>query len=180
MSSSSSEAMPPKLSSEKEESTFLVRVKKGETDAKVLFLDNQKSQGCEGPFDMSMTMEDMVDFSARPAPRAHTWPASVKGSESSSGEEESGGSETSERVKGPLYKKGLDQHLEGDRGVGYRELMESASRSGTGYRDLMAKEVMTQAEWEALYWEQQEAWNSLERRFKVRDVVWWYHKPLGV
>ena len=58
--------------------------------------------------------------------------------------------------------------------------MESASKSGTGYRDLMAKEVMTQAEWEALYWEQQEAWNSLDPRFKVRDVVWWYHKPLGV
>jgi hypothetical protein len=105
MSSSSSEAVPPKISSEKEESTFLVRVKKGESNAKVLFLDNQKSQGWEGPFGMSMTMEGMVDFSARPAPRAHTWPASVKESESSSGEEESGGSETSEKVKDPLYEK---------------------------------------------------------------------------
>jgi hypothetical protein len=94
MSSSSSEAVPPMLSSEKEESTFLVRVKKGESKAKFLFLDNQKSQGWEGPFDMSLTMEDMVDFSARPAPRAHTRPASVKESESSSGEEESGWSET--------------------------------------------------------------------------------------
>ncbi len=180
MSSSSSDTLPPNLSSETEENTFLVRVKKGETKAKVLFLNDQKSQGWEGPFDLSLTMEEMVDFNARPAPRAHTWPASVKESDSSSGEEESGGSETSEKVKDPLYEKGLDQHLEGDRGVGYRELMASARKAGTGYRDLMSKEVMTQAEWEAIYWEQREEWNSLDPRFKVRDVVWWYHKPLGV
>jgi hypothetical protein len=57
--------------------------------------------------------------------------------------------------------------------------MASASKAGAGYRDLVSKEVMTQAEWETLYWEY-EAWNSLNPRFKVRDVVWWYHKPLGV
>jgi hypothetical protein len=77
-----------KLSLEKEESTFLVKLKKGETKAKVLFLNNEKSTWWEGPFDMSLTMEDMVAFNARPAPRAHTWPASVKESESSSGEED--------------------------------------------------------------------------------------------
>ncbi len=181
MSSSSSDIVPPNLSSEKEESTFLIRVQKGETKAKVLFLNNQKSQGWEGPFDTSLTVEDMVDFNARPAPRAHTWPASVKESESSSGEEEeSGGSERSKKGKDPLFEKGLGQHLEGERGAGYRELMASASKSGTGYRDLMSKEVMTQAEWEAIYWEQRETWNSLNPRFKVRDVMWWYHKPLGV
>ncbi len=60
--------------------------------------------------------------------------ASVKESESSSGEEEeSGGSERSEKGKDPLFEKGLDQHLEGERGAGYRELMASASKSGTGY-----------------------------------------------
>jgi hypothetical protein len=82
MSSSSSETVAPEVSSEKEESTFLVRVKKGETKAKVLFLNNQKSQGWEGPFDMSLTVEDMIDFNAQPAPRAHTWPTSVNESES--------------------------------------------------------------------------------------------------
>ncbi len=122
----------------------------------------------------------MVGFNAMPAPRAHTWPASVKESDSSSGEEESGGSERSKKSEGPLFEKGLDQHLEGDRGAGYRELMASAQKSGTGYRDLMSKEVMTQAQWEALYWEQREEWSSLEPRFKVRDVVWWFHKPSGV
>jgi hypothetical protein len=181
VSGTSSDTKAPKLSSEKAESTFLVRIiKKGKTKAKVLFLNNQKSTGWEGPFDMSLTMDDMVDFNAQPAPRAHTWPASVKGSESSSGEEESGGSERSERVKGPLFEKGLDQHLEGERGAGYLELIASAKKSGTGYRDLVAKEKLTQAQWEAIYWEQREAWNALDPRFKVRDVMYWFHKPLGV
>jgi hypothetical protein len=140
----------PKLSSEKEESTFLVRVKKGETKAKVLFLNNEKSTGWEEPFDMSLTMDDMMEFNTRPAPRAHTWPASVRESESSSGEEESGGSERSERVKSPLFEKGLDPHLEGERGAGYLELVEIAKKSGTGYRALIAEEKLTQAEWEAI------------------------------
>ncbi len=39
---------------------------------------------------------------------------------------------------------------------------------------------MTQAQWEAIYWEQREEWNALDPRFKVRDVVFWFHKPLGV
>ncbi len=43
MSSASPSVETPKSSSEKEESTFLVRVKKGETKAKVLFLNSQKS-----------------------------------------------------------------------------------------------------------------------------------------
>ncbi len=102
----------------------MVKVKKGEAKAKVLFLNNQKSTGWEGPFDTSLTMEDMLDFSARLAPRAHTWPASVKESDSSSGEEKSGGSESSERTRSPPFEKGLDLHLEGERGAGYRELGE--------------------------------------------------------
>ena len=56
-SSSSPGVGPPNLSIEKEESTFLVRVQKGETEARVLFLNDQKFQGWEGPFDMSLTME---------------------------------------------------------------------------------------------------------------------------
>jgi hypothetical protein len=170
----------PKSSSEKEESTFLVKVKKGESKAKVLFLNNEKSTGWEGPFDMSLTMDDMVEFNARPAPRAHTWPASVKESDSSSGEEERGGSESSEKTRSPPFEKGLDPHLEGERGAGYRELVESAKKSGTGYRALIAQEKLTQAEWEAYWWEQSEAWNALDPRFKVRDVIYWFHKPLGV
>jgi hypothetical protein len=82
MSSTSSSADPPKLSSGKEESTFLVKVKKGKSKAKVLFLNNEKFKGWEGPFDMSLTMDDLVEFSARPAPRAHTKPASVKETDS--------------------------------------------------------------------------------------------------
>ncbi len=39
----------PKSSSESEESTFLVRVKKGENKAKVLFLDREKSTGRMAP-----------------------------------------------------------------------------------------------------------------------------------
>ena len=105
---------------------------------------------------MSLTMEAMVGFNAMPAPRALAWPASVKESDSSSGGEESGGSERPKKGEGPLFEKGLDQHLEGDRGAGYRELRASASKSGTGYRDLMSKEVMTQAQWETLYWEQRD------------------------
>jgi hypothetical protein len=62
---------------------------------------------------MSLTMDDMVEFNARPAPRAHTWPASVKESDSSSGEEKSGGSESSEKTRSPPFEKGLDPHLEG-------------------------------------------------------------------
>ncbi len=81
---------------------------------------------------------------------------------------------------GPLFEKGLDQHLEGDRGTGYLEFMDSAKKSGTGYRDLMSKEVVTQAQWEAIYWEQHEELSSLNPRFKVRDAVWWFHKPSGV
>ena len=143
MSGPSPGLVSPNLSAGKEENTFLVRVQKGEKEAKVLFLDDPKSKGWEGPFDLSLTMEAMVGFNAMPAPRGHTWPASVKESVSPSGEEESGGSERSKRGKGPLFEKGLDQHLEGDRGAGYRELMASALKSGTGYRDLMSKEVMT-------------------------------------
>jgi hypothetical protein len=180
MPNTSSSADPPKLSSEIEESTFLVKVKKGEAKAKVLFLNNQKSTGWEGPFDTSLTMEDMLDFSARPAPRAHTWPASVQGSDSSSEGEKSGGSESSERTRSPPFEKGLDPHLEGERGAGYRELVESAKKAGAGYRALIAQEKLTQAEWEAYWWEQSEAWNALDPRFKVKDVVFWYHKPLGV
>jgi hypothetical protein len=68
----------------------------------------------------------------------------------------------------------------GKRGAGYRELLASAKKSGTGYRELLAKEKMTQAQWEALYWEQREEWNALDPRFKVGDVIYWFHKPLGV
>jgi hypothetical protein len=68
MSGGSFKVETPKSSSGKEESIFLVRVKKGETKAKVLFLNNQKSKGWEGPFDMSLTMDDMVDFNAMLAP----------------------------------------------------------------------------------------------------------------
>ena len=58
--------------------------------------------------------------------------------------------------------------------------MESAKKAGAGYRAVIAQEKLTQAEWEAHWWEQSEAWNALDPRFKVRDVVFWYHKPLGV
>jgi hypothetical protein len=95
---------------------------------------------------MSLTMDDMMDFNARPAPRAYTWPASVKESESSSEDEGSTGSDRSEG-------KRRSEHLEGERGAGYLEIVESAKKSGTGYRNLMAKEKMTQAQWEAIYWE---------------------------
>ncbi len=111
-------------------------------------------------------MDDMVEFNAVPAPRAHTWPASVKESESSSGEEGSGGSERSEKKGGPLFKGELDKLLMGKRGVGYRKLT--------------ASEKKTQAQWEALYWEQKEELSALNPRFKVKDVVYWFHKPLGV
>ncbi len=121
-------------SSGNEESTFLVRVKKGETKAKVLFLNNQKSKGWEGPFDMSLTMDDMVEFNSMAAPQAHTWPASVKETASSSGEEESGGSTITVVRPGPLFPGELDKHLTGKRGAGYRELM--------------ASEKKTQAKWE--------------------------------
>jgi hypothetical protein len=149
MSNSSSSADPPKLSSRNEESTFLVKVKKGEDKAKVLFLNNQKSTGWEGPFDTSLTMEDMLDFSVRPAPRAHTWPVSVMESEPSSEGEGSEGSDRSGGKKESPFEKGLDPHLEGGRGAGYLEVVESAKKAGAGYRAVIAQEKLTQAEWEA-------------------------------
>ncbi len=64
---------------------------------------------------MSLTMDDMLDFNARPAPRAHTWPASVKESESSSGDEGSEGSDRSEGKRGSPFEKGLDRSASGRR-----------------------------------------------------------------
>jgi hypothetical protein len=167
MSNSSSGIDPPKLSSEIEESTFLVKVKKGEDKAKVLFLNNQKSTGWEGPFDTSLTMEDMLDFSNRPAPRAHTWPTSVMESEPSSEGEGSERSARSEGRKESRFEKGLDPHLGGGRGAGYLEVVESAKKAGAGYRAVIAQKRLTQAEWEAYWWEQSEAWNALSPRFKI-------------
>jgi hypothetical protein len=180
VSRSSASTEPPKLVSEGEDSTFLVRVKKVESKANVLFLNSEKTTGWEGPFDMLLTVEDLIDVIARPAPKAHTWPASVMESEPSSEGEGSEGSDRSEGKKESPFEKGLDPHLEGGRGAGYLELVESAKKAGTGYRNLMAKEKMTQAQWEAIYWEQREEWNALDPRFKVRDVVFWYHKTLGI
>jgi hypothetical protein len=54
MSGSPSGLLSPNLSAEKDENTFLIRVQKGEKEAKVLFLDDPKSRGWEGPFDMSL------------------------------------------------------------------------------------------------------------------------------
>jgi hypothetical protein len=140
MSNSSSSVDPPELSSEIGENTFLVKVKKGEDKAKVLFLNNQMSTGWEGPFDTSLTMEDMLDFSNQPAPRAHTWPTSVMESEASSEGEGSERSARSEGKKESLLKKGFDPHLEGGRGAGYLEVVESAKKAGAGYRAVITQE----------------------------------------
>jgi hypothetical protein len=48
----------------------MVRVNEGEKEAKVLFLNNEKSKGWEGPFDVLLTMEAVVDFSLTRPPRA--------------------------------------------------------------------------------------------------------------
>jgi hypothetical protein len=52
-----------------EERTFLVRVRPGMTQAEVLFLNNVKGDGWEGPFGLEVPIHDLLDFDLLPLPR---------------------------------------------------------------------------------------------------------------
>ncbi len=52
-----------------EERTFMVRVRPGKTTAEVLFLNNVKGFGWEGPFSLELPIQGLLDFDLRALPR---------------------------------------------------------------------------------------------------------------
>jgi hypothetical protein len=57
-----------------EERTFLVRVRPGMAEAEVMFLNNAKGDGWEGPFDLKAPLQSLLDFDLLPLPRrAGVW-----------------------------------------------------------------------------------------------------------
>jgi hypothetical protein len=99
--------------------------------AEVLFLNNVRGDGYEGPFDLKAPLQSLLDFDMLPLPRR----AGI-GTEHSSSEEKKGGSDgkgdESKSKTRPLgkrrtYSGGLEKHLDGKRGAGLDEVMASAS-----------------------------------------------------
>ena len=70
------------------ERTFLVRVRPGMAEAEVMFLNNVREDGWEGPFDLKAPLQTLLDFDLLPLPRR----AGVSKGQSSS-DEKKGGSE---------------------------------------------------------------------------------------
>ncbi len=63
---------PSDSSSEGGECTFLVRVRKGKDEARVIFVSDEEAKGWESPFNLALTMEDMANFHKEASPRAYT------------------------------------------------------------------------------------------------------------
>ena len=57
-----------------EERTFLVKVRPGKTQAEVMFLNNVKGDGWEGPFDLKVPLKDLFEFDLLPLPRQAGFP----------------------------------------------------------------------------------------------------------
>jgi hypothetical protein len=96
-----------------EERTFLVRVRPGMTQAEVLFLNNVKGDGWEGPFDLEVPLQDLLEFDLLPLPRRA---AMIERVPSRNGKEEAP-SESKEHS--------LDKYLTGEREAGLTEIMAS-------------------------------------------------------
>jgi hypothetical protein len=96
-----------------EERTFLVRVRPGMTQAEVLFLNNEKGNGWEGPFDLEVPLKDLLEFDRLPLPRKA---AMIRRLPSSKGKEEAS-SDSGEHL--------LDKYLPGVRGAGWTEIIGS-------------------------------------------------------
>jgi hypothetical protein len=105
-------------------------MKKGKNEAQVLFLGTQKSEGWEGPFDTSLSMEEVRDFSLKYPPHARGRSASATVSSGSdrytpTSDNESGSdSETSKGKEGKQFDGELDKYLTRGRGAGYRTILE--------------------------------------------------------
>ncbi len=50
------------------ERTFLVRVRAGMAEAEVMFLNNRKGDGWEGPFDLKTPLQSLLEFDLLPLP----------------------------------------------------------------------------------------------------------------
>ncbi len=158
--------------SEEEECSFMVRFKKGSKEAQVLFLGNEKSEGWEGPFDTSLSMEEVRDFSLKYHPRARgrsTSPAVSLGSDRytpTSDKESESDSETSKGKEWKQFDGELDKYLTRGRGAGYRTILEAEQKT----KDLR----------KTYYRLLSEEWSSLNPRYKVGESVWVCSKEDGV
>ncbi len=83
------------------------------TQAEVLFLKNVKGDGWEGPFDLEVPLQDLLEFDLLPLPRRT---AMIEKGPSKNGKEEAP-SESKEHS--------LDTYLTGERGAGLTEIMAS-------------------------------------------------------
>jgi hypothetical protein len=114
------------------ERTFLVRVRAGMAEAEVMFLNNRKGDGWEGPFDLKTPLQSLLEFDLLPLPnRARV----IKERASSDAKgEDSGEDESKREEKTPPGRLGkaaagaLEKHLDGKRGAGFDDLMASARR----------------------------------------------------
>jgi hypothetical protein len=144
----------------------------GRSEAQVLFLGNEKSTGWEGPFDASLSMDEVRDFSTKRPPRAHTRPASATVSTGSdrytptSDKEVSSDSEASDGKGVGKFQGELDKYLARGRGAGYQTIMDAEIKAKTlrkTYYRLLSEE-----------------WSSLNPPCKVGEVVWLYSTEEGV
>ncbi len=112
-------------------SELLWCVRPGKTAAEVLFLNNVKGDGWEGPFSLELPIQGLLDFDLRPLPRKvaiSEGPPSEKGKEEAvpSGSEERAVS--SGRMKVEPKPLTLDPYLTGERGAGLSDVMASARK----------------------------------------------------
>ena len=158
--------------SEEEECSFMVRFKKGSKEAQVRFLGNEKSEGWEGPFDTSLSMEEVRDFSLKFPPRARgrsTSPTVSLGSDRYTPTSEKESESDSESSKGKEWKQfdgELDKYLTRGRGAGYRTILEAERKT----KDLRRK----------YYRLLSEEWSALNPHYKVGEGVWVCSKEDGV
>jgi hypothetical protein len=140
----------------------MVKIGTGQKEAKVLFLASDKSKGWEGPFEVSMTLDEMRAFSQRSrSPRACARPSSAtvsEGSDRYTPTSASEGSDSGSDAKDSVFRGGLEQHLTKGRGVGYREVMEA---------EIKAK-ALRKAHYRAL----SDAWTKIAPQYKVGQIVW--------
>ena len=112
-----------------EERTFMVRVRAGEAQAEVLFLNEAKREGWEGPFGLDLPIQGLLDFDKKPLPRRMATsedPPSGKGKEESEPSWKEGEASSSGSVKEEPKPLTLDPYLTGERGAGLSDIMASA------------------------------------------------------
>ncbi len=105
-----------------EERIFLVLVRAGISEAEVMFLNNRKGDGWEGPFDLKTPLQSLLEFDLLPLPKG----ARVRKERASSDakEEESGEDKSKRKEKTPSGRHGkaaagsLEMHLNGKREPG--------------------------------------------------------------